>query len=162
VVFNYKNANWDSFGTELSSAPWDLVFATNIDDIWERWKCLFFKAVRNNIPSKKIKPKKNVLLITSQIGRLLHKHKINVSGKEQKLQTTKSYNDQNDWNNYKSLTNQPKSDLNKSYWSHIHLLIELENTKQFWSFIISKNKYQLELPTVELNNEGPTSAADKA
>ena len=156
LVYNYKNANWDCFRTELSSAPWDSVFAdNNTDNIWERWKHLFFKAVRNNIPSKRIKPRKNVPWITSHIRRLFHKRK-------RLWKRAKASNNQNDWNNYRRIRNQTKSELNKSYWLHVSSLIESKNPKRFWSFIKSKTKYQSVPPTVQLNDEVASTAADKA
>ena len=156
LVYNYKNANWDCFRTELYSAPWDSVFAdNNIDNIWERWKHLFFKAVRNNIPSKRIKPRKNVPWITSHIRRLFHKRK-------RLWKRAKASNNQNDWNNYRRIRNQTKSELNKSYWLHVSSLIESKNPKRFWSFIKSKTKYQSVPPTVQLNDEVASTAADKA
>ena len=45
-----------------------------------------------------------------------------------------------DWNKYKLLRNKVKSELNKSYYQHIHPLIDSKNPKRFWSFIKSKTK----------------------
>ena len=70
LVYDYKNANWESFRNELSSASWDSILnENNVDDMWSDWKGLFMRAVQNNISSK-IKPRKNVPWITSEIRKL--------------------------------------------------------------------------------------------
>ena len=46
LVYDYKNANWESFRNDLSSAPWDSILnENNVDDMWNGWKGLFMQAV---------------------------------------------------------------------------------------------------------------------
>ena len=76
LVYDYKNANWESFRNDLSSTPWDSILnENNVDDVWNDWKGLFMRAVQNNISSKKIKPRRNVPWITSEIRILFRKRK---------------------------------------------------------------------------------------
>ena len=55
-IFDYKNANWDNFRLELSNIPWDAILNDNdtMEEVWLNWKSAFFKAIENNVPSKKI------------------------------------------------------------------------------------------------------------
>ena len=118
----------------------------------------FFSIIRfypANYKYNRIKPRKNVPWITSHIRRLFHKRK-------RLWKRAKASNNQNDWNNYRRIRNQTKSELNKSYWLHVSSLIESKNPKRFWSFIKSKTKYQSVPPTVQLNDEVASTAADKA
>ena len=112
-IFDYKNSNWDNFRLELSNIPWDAILNDNdtMEEVWLNWKSAFLKAVENNVPSKKIKSRQNVPWIVDV-----------------------------DWNKYKSLRNKVKSELNKSYYQHVHSLIDSKNPKRFWSFIKSKAK----------------------
>ena len=61
-IFDYKNANWDNFRLELSNIPWDAILNDNdtMEEVWLNWKSAFFKAIENNVPSKKIKSRQNV------------------------------------------------------------------------------------------------------
>ena len=67
-----------------------------------------------------------------------------------------------DWNKYKQLRNETKSALNKSYWSHVHDLIDSKNPKRFWSFIKTKTKSKSIPPVVKFQNERSSTASDKA
>ena len=105
----------------------------SIDYVWNNWKRVFFKAVHNNIPSRAIKSKRNVPWITSEIRKLFHKRK-------RLWKKAKSTQLESDWNKYKVLRNKVKSELSKTYYRHVHLLVESKNPKCFWSFIKSKAK----------------------
>ena len=41
-LYNYKKANFDKFRETLSSVPWEMAEANDIDSWWEDWKDLFF------------------------------------------------------------------------------------------------------------------------
>ena len=127
----------------------------NVDDMWNGWKGLFMQAVQNNISSKKIKPRRNVPWITSEIRKLFRKRKrLRRKAKATQLPS--------DWNKYKQLRNETKSALNKSYWSHVHDLIDSKNPKRFWSFIKTKTKSKSIPPVVKFQNERASTASDKA
>ena len=113
-IFVYKNANWDDFRLELSNIPCDAILIHNdtIEEVWLNWKCAFFKAVENNVPSRKIKSRQNVPWITSDIRKLFHKRK-------RLWKKAKSTQLDVDGNKYKSLWNKVKSELNKSYYQHV-------------------------------------------
>ena len=113
-IFVYKNANWDDFRLELSNIPCDAILNDNdtIEEVWLNWKCAFFKAVENNVPSRKLKSRQNVPWITSDIRKLFHKRK-------RLWKKAKSTQLDVDWNKYKSLWNKVKSELNKSYYQHV-------------------------------------------
>ena len=82
----------------------------SMEEVWLNWKSAFFKAIENNVPSKKIKSRQNVPWITSDIRKLFHK----ILWKK-----AKSTQLDVDWNKYKSLWNKVKSELNKSYYQHV-------------------------------------------
>ena len=105
----------------------------SIGCVWNNWKRVFFKAVHNNIPSRAIKSKGNVPWITSEIRKLFHKRK-------RLWKEAKSIQLESDWNKYKVLRNKVKSELSKSFYRHVHLLVESKNPKGFRSFIKSKTK----------------------
>ena len=134
-IFDYKNANWDNFCLELSNIPWDAILNDNdtMEEVWLNWKSAFFKAIENNVPSKKIKSRQNVPWITSDIRKLFHKRK-------RLWKKAKSTQLDVDLNEYKSLRNKIKSELNKSYYQHVDSLIDSKNPKRFWSFINPKRK----------------------
>ena len=76
IVYNYKNAIWEGFCSDLSNAPWDNVFLeNNVEQMWTKWKELFFAAVNKNINTHHLKRKRNVPWITSAICCLFHKRK---------------------------------------------------------------------------------------
>ena len=132
---NHQNANWDNFRLELSHVSWDTILNddVSIDCVWNNWKRVFFKAVHNNIPSRAIKSKRNVPWITSEIRKLFHKGR-------RLWKEAKSIQLESDWNKYKVLRNKVKSELSKSFYRHVHLLVESKNPKGFRSFIKSKTK----------------------
>ena len=134
-IYDYQNANWDNFRLELSHVSWDTILNddVSIDCVWNNWKRVFFKAVHNNIQTRAIKSKRNVPWITSEIRKLFHKRK-------RLWKKAKSTQLESDWNKYKVLRNKVKSELGKSYYRHVHLLVESKNPKRFWSFIKSKTK----------------------
>ena len=109
------------------------------------------QAVQNNISSKKIKPRRNVAWITSEIRKLFRKRK-RLWRKAKATQLPK----------HKQLRNETKSALNKSYWSHVHDLIDSKNPKRFWSFIKTKTKSKSIPPVVKFQNERASTASDKA
>ena len=63
IVYDYKNANWEGFRSDLSNAPWGHVFLeNNVDQMWTKWKELFFAAVNKNINTHHLKRKKCFLV----------------------------------------------------------------------------------------------------
>ena len=155
-IFDYKNANWDKFRLELSNIPWDAILNDNdtMEEVWLNWKSAFFKAVENNVPSKKITSRQNVPWITSDIHELFHKRK-------RLWKKAKSTQLDVDWNKYKSLRNKVKSELNKSYYQHVHSLIDSKNPKRFWSFITSKTKSKSIPVTMKWSDRGVTASTGK-
>ena len=126
----------------------------SIDCVWNNWKCVFFKAVHNNIPSRAIKSKQNVPWITSEIRKLFHKRK-------RLRKKAKSTQLESDWNKYKVLRNKVNSELNKSYYRHVHLLVESKNPKRLWSFIKSKTKNKSIPVTMKWNDRDIKASSGK-
>ena len=85
--------------------------------MWNDWKGSFMRVAQNNISSTKIKPRRNVLWITSEILKLFRKPKR--LWQKAKATTLPSY-----WNKYKQLKNKTKLALHKSCWNHGHNLID--------------------------------------
>ncbi len=53
MVYDYHKANWFGLKEDFGMVPWDCIyFSSDIDEIWDAWKTLFFKAVEQNIPSR--------------------------------------------------------------------------------------------------------------
>lgn len=137
IVYDYKNASWKGFRSDLFKAPWDSVFLeNNIKQMWNKWKELFFAAVHNNIRKQHLNKKKNVPWLTSAIRRLFRKRKR--LWKKAKFSQLKS-----DWDKYRQCRNKVKSELNKSHWYHFQSLINSDNPKRFWTFIKSKPSQDL-------------------
>ena len=155
-IYDYQNANWDNFRLELSHVSWDTILNddVSIDCVWNNWKRVFFKAVHNNIPSRAIKSKRNVPWITSEIRKLFHKRK-------RLWKKAKSTQLESDWNKYEVLRNKVKSELSKSYYRHVHLLVESKNPKRFWSFIKSKTKNKSIPLTMKWNDRDIKASSGK-
>ena len=66
-----------------------------------------------------------------------------------------------DLNKDKSLRNKVKSELNKSYYQHVHSLINSKNPKRFWSFIKSKTKSKSIPVTMKWSDRGVTASTGK-
>ena len=66
-----------------------------------------------------------------------------------------------DLNKDKSLRNKVKSKLNKSYYQHVHSLINSKNPKRFWSFIKSKTKSKSIPVTMKWSDRGVTASTGK-
>lgn len=54
-----------------------------------------------------------------------------------------------------------KSELNKSYYQHVHSLIDSKNPKRFWSFIKSKTKNKSIPVTMKWSDRGVTASTGK-
>ena len=66
-----------------------------------------------------------------------------------------------DLNKDKSLRNKVKSELNKSYYQHVHSLIDSKNPKRFWSFIKSNTKSKSIPVTMKWSDHGVTASTGK-
>ena len=73
VIYDYKNANFKGLRAALASSNLcDLVSEMDgINDAWIVWKNLFLRTVTDYAPMKKVKTRRNVPWLTSEIRHLL-------------------------------------------------------------------------------------------
>ena len=79
----------------------------------DAWKILFFQAVERNIPSKQLKPQRNIPWLNAEVRKLIRK-------KGRLWKQAKSSGDVARWVKYKRLSNSVKDELNKAYWNYVN------------------------------------------
>ena len=110
-MFDFRSANWSDLKNDFTKIPWNCAFLEErIDNVWEAWKTFLFQVVEKNIPTKLIRPKRNVLWFNAKLKKLIHK-------KRRLWKQAKSSVDECLWSPYKKFSNEVKSKLSKAYVS---------------------------------------------
>ena len=129
-VYDYAIGDFEGLREALSAINLSsIVGHNNIDDDWRCWKDLFLAAVKDFVPSKKLKGRNPVPWIDSNILNLIKK-------KNSVRQKLKSHPNAGLRDKFKSLRAQVKKLLRENY-DHYYYSIDTGfrfNPKRLWSF----------------------------
>jgi hypothetical protein len=163
IIWQYKNANFDMFRTELQNFNFDECFQTNdVNDAAKRWTESFLNVARTQIPNKVVTIRPNdspwytneLRLMKRRLQRLFHKHK--------------SRGQPADWENYKNARNKYQQSLDEAETRYKESLCDSlssnRNTKKWWQtvkWLLGKGK-DTSSPTLEVNGVQITENIHKA
>ena len=161
VVLNFKKANLEELKRTLNYVPWHVAMLDDDLDLnIMKWEDLFWAAVKEFVPTKRIKDKQTPPWIDAEVKALCRK-KDRASYKASKSKS------QVHIDHFKSLRREVKKLIRLKYQSYLKKLADdvKKEPKKFWNFYSSKTKSR-KLPSSikrDIFDSSPvTSSLDKA
>jgi len=158
-IFHFKRADVDRLRDNISSNLEVLRLiecesASELDDLWIKFKSTILDAVEQNVPSKNISGRWHVPWFTPSLKRVIRK-KQRLYRKAKQLQTHES------WAKFKNFRKATKSQLLEAYNDYVSNLLDTTTNpdhptlgKRFWSFIKSMKKNNVGISPLKENGEG--------
>ncbi|XP_072046304.1 uncharacterized protein [Amphiura filiformis] len=130
-VYQYAKADCNLLNALILETNWDNIIIDNdIDNTWNGFVETFFLCVNRAIPST-VRRSRAKPWVTPDIKKLISK-------KHKAFNKAKMSDSNLLWNKYKSLRNQVKYALKRSYQDHwLNMVNKNDNMKRFWSFVKS-------------------------
>ena len=72
-VFDFKNGNLDALWESLSRTPFQIAASEIIDEYWSNWKDLFLSAVKDHVPTKRVRDINSPPWIDGEVRHLIRK-----------------------------------------------------------------------------------------
>ena len=134
-IFDYKDANIEELKKTLKNIPWDALYLENdINANLNYWEDLFWSAVNEFVPKKKIKDKLTPPWI-DKVVKILCRKKDKASKKALRTKSPENIK------SFKSLCRDCKKLLRSKYNGYLHVLsLVSDNPKKFGNFFSSKTK----------------------
>lgn len=148
LVFDYKKANFDELKKTLSNIPWNVAMLDNDVDVnLTNWEDLFWSAVNEFVPKKKIKDKLTPPWIDREVKILCRK-------KDKASKKSLRTKDPKDIESFKLLRRKCKKLVRSKYNEYLYnLSTEVStNPKKFWSFYSTKTKTR-KIPTAVVKDD---------
>lgn len=117
----------------LRLIPWRFIMSdSDVDECNDTFLDLFHAAVNDSIPKKNKRKNRCSPWITPELRQLFMK-------KRSLFRVAKRTRDPSDWDSYKSVRNDVKTQCRKAYWSYVNSMFTSDdNRRKFWSFIRSR------------------------
>ena len=114
----------------LRLIPWRFIMSdSDVDECNDTFLDLFHAAVNDSIPKKNKRKNRCSPWITPELRQLFMK-------KRSLFRVAKRTRDPSDWDSYKSVRNDVKTQCRKAYWSYVNSMFASDdNRRKFWAFI---------------------------
>ena len=161
-VYSYKRANWDKIKNDLHEFQHNFLASTPYDnpvnDNWQNLKSAIMDSVKINIPTKSLKTQFNLPWFNQDLKRAVRK-------KKRLYKKAKRTNDTKHWKDFKVFRKQFKTKLAEAHDNYVKDLLDTslnEKPKRFWSYIKSRKRDHMGVPTLKQDENLITTNVDKA
>lgn len=161
-IYMFRRGNMDAVKQDLREFKQKFQSEFGNRSVEENWTVLrdvIINAANSHIPSKTIRPNKDLPWMTTNIKRQIRRRK-------RVYNRAKRTGKPEDWQTFRSLRNHIRRELDKAQNTYIQGILNMDNLKsapkRFWSFVAAKKKDTVGIPPLTTPNGLACSAKRKA